>query len=266
MHKLLIISLYNKNEYYDKMRDYTNLYINFLKNSTKYRDSFLFIYVAYDPSINNKYIYDESVNTLYIKGNDSMVPGCLDKTIETIKYVNDVLKYNYTFMFRTNVSTVTNIPSLINWLNSNVTEHNCSTEYLCYGGIVTTLQGLDPDAGIIDNTYYKTVYSSGTCILINKNTTDKLVTSEHLLDHNIIDDVIIGHFITRILNSSFRTDLCKFYKQNVTICDTTTLFYRNRSGYNPNRICNDRIYDVERIKHICHFLTTNVVNNTFLSN
>jgi hypothetical protein len=49
-----------------------------------------------------------------MKGVESYIPGCLDKTVKSIEYC--LHNYNFDFIFRTNMSSVVDLNKLYNLL------------------------------------------------------------------------------------------------------------------------------------------------------
>ena len=196
MHKLLVLSTYNKNVYYDKMRDLTNNYIKFLKKDKNFLDVFLFFFITYDDKINKQYIFDDCNNTLIINGHETDVIGT-HKTCNALQIINEHLNFNYSFLVRTNVSTIINIKNLINWLNSNFSANDCFTHPYYLSGYVLKLNWFDVGSGVTSTKYWGTEYASGTSILFSKKLVEDILNNRNETDETLADDLSFGVLIKK---------------------------------------------------------------------
>ncbi len=161
---LIVLILANDNtQHYITMQNLWKSYMNTQKNIKSY-------FIKYKSEINEDILIDD--NTIYVKGYESYIPGCLDKTIKSIEFLLNQ-NINFNFIFWTNLSSVINLEKLYNILNDNI---NC--------------------AGVI-GTIGNNSFISGAGILLNKNTCYDLIQNKDTLNYNILDDVSIGEFLRK---------------------------------------------------------------------
>lgn len=201
--KLIVLILANDTEYYIQMQAMWKLYMN------KHPDIRCY-FLKYNPLLQNDIEIDN--NTIFIKGNESLIPGCLEKTIKSIEYL--LLHDSFDFIFRTNMSSVIDLNKLYNILNN---EMNAA-------GVI----------GYCNNQ----PFISGAGILLNKQICEKIIEHKHLLEYNIIDDVSIGHFLTQ--NNIPMSQLTRFemynYEHNIESVNNTLIehYYHFRCKSNIN--------------------------------
>lgn len=108
--KILNLVLYSNNHYFDAMKDLTSTYYKkFQKVKT--------LYYKYTPSLQQDILLDEDV--LHIKGNESLIPGILLKTLKAFEFAFN-MNEEFDYIIRTNISTVVNFDLLINSLNPSL--------------------------------------------------------------------------------------------------------------------------------------------------
>lgn len=132
--------------------------------------------------------YDLRNNMLYIYGEETYVPGILDKTILALEYFKEDIQNKYDFVVRSNISTIVNFNVLVPLL-----EVNPSFEY--GGGFLNNLQWLHEKSGVKDDTWFNTKYSSGTSIILSKWVAYDMIQRKHLIRREFVDDLAIGIFI-----------------------------------------------------------------------
>ena len=156
---ILILSSNNFSEYSDMYE----IWKKYMNNHPKIQSFFI---------ENNKFL-DENVvlnkenNTIYCKGDETYIPGILNKTIKSIDYCLNNFEFDY--IYRTNLSTVVNLDKLYSYVKNNNINY----------------------AGNIYNK--KDDFVTGTGILLSKQACKKLVEDKSLIDHDIIDDVAIAN-------------------------------------------------------------------------
>lgn len=206
MFKLIILILASDSEYYIKMQNLWKKYMNNYDNVKSY-------FIKYDEHMSKDIFITE--DTIYIKGYESFVPGCLDKTIKSIEHL--IANYHFDFIFRTNMSSVVDIKKLYSILNSDIEA----------GGII----------GIHDNN----AFISGAGMLFNKKTCEFIINNKKHLNYNIIDDVSIGLLLnTYKINMSLLTRFEAYnYENNIELIDKETInnyyHFRCKSGCDPNK-------------------------------
>ena len=203
--KLIILILASDDIYYLQMQELWRIYMNNHKNIKSY-------FMKYDPTLQNDIAIIK--DTIFIKGNESLVPGCLDKTIKSIDFLQKNIEFD--FIFRTNLSSVVDLNKLYNLLNDNI---ECS--------------------GIIGNCD-RIKFVSGAGILLSKNVCQLLITQKNTLNYNIIDDVSLGLFFTN--NNINITSLTRFeaynYEHDVSVITKETIrdFYHFRCKSDKNNL------------------------------
>jgi len=166
--KLIILILANDNSIYLEMQKLWKTYMNNHNNITSY-------FIKYNSDLNDDIIIEN--DTIFIKGYESLIPGCLDKTIKSIEFLMES-NIEFDFIFRTNLSSVVDLNKLYNLLNNNIEA-----------------------AGIIGNYNNNINFISGAGILINKKICKLLINNKNNLNYNSLqDDILIGWFLTRVHN------------------------------------------------------------------
>lgn len=69
------------------------------------------------------------------------------------------------------------------------------SSFIYAGGLINTLNWIDPKNGIYDSTYLGLTYVSGTCIIFSRDLVYMILTHQHQLIYDVIDDVAFGLFI-----------------------------------------------------------------------
>jgi hypothetical protein len=174
--KILNLVLYSSDNggAYDKMKTTTeNFYKKFANVKT--------VYYRYAPDLDKDIELRD--NVLYVKGDESYIPGILQKTLETFEFFrNDLDKYDY--VVRSNVSTIIRFDILSDDLKKNPVDYGCA---VCWGA--DKVEGHEK----LDHNY---VFSSGTSIILSSKTVKHIINNKDQIDKTIIDDVSIGKFIS----------------------------------------------------------------------
>jgi hypothetical protein len=208
--KLLNLIIYNETEHYKKMKKLLFKYL--LKCNID------FYFITYKNDINEKYIIDNNEHMLYIKGNESMLPGILEKTL----FAFELFKDKYDYIIRSNMSTIINFKLLEQYLILNSIKYGGSNIYCRHW--------IDPNAGIYDDKYFGIDFICGTGIIISNEYINYLLNNIADVDRKIMDDISIGVF---------------FHKHNIKpivigeinysgIYNKNTYFYRNKNIDNRN--------------------------------
>jgi hypothetical protein len=157
-YKIIILILSSSGEIYSNFKYLQKLYLS------KFDDSINYFFIEF----NNEQIEDviEKDHTLTFKGDESITPGMIIKTSLAIKYLK---KYDYQYIFRTNLSTVINIYNLLNLI-----EKYNSLEDFCSG-------------------FYVFNFITGTGIIMNKNVANIIADNYTTFNYNYIcEDVLIS--------------------------------------------------------------------------
>jgi hypothetical protein len=221
---ILNLILYNDSIEYNKMRNELRRYL--VTKKIKY------YFYCFDNKIYPDYVFDDDI--LRIKGNETYVPGILDKTIKAISIT---LNIDYKYLVRSNISTIINFDYLNNYLDNNNVQ---------YGGYsINNLQWLDKKAGIYNHKYKNTLYVSGTAIILNKSMVTLLCNNMSEIDKTIIDDLAIGLFFKKY---NIYPSIIGKLGNNISY-NKDVIAYRNKT--------KNRFNDVKRIKQIIDNLIIN---------
>lgn len=162
--KIIILIIASNGEYYDKMINIWEKYMNRHNNIQSF-----FI-------MNKEDIIEDIIlkdNIIYVKSNENLIPGILIKTIKSINFCID--NFDFDFIYRTNLSSFIILDKLYEFVKNNS---------INYGGVI----------GVIDNFIN---FASGSGFLISKETCKYLIENENFLLYNLIDDVAIGQLLTK---------------------------------------------------------------------
>lgn len=245
--QILLLILFSHDENYDSMYEITSCYYSKFANVKT-------IYYTYSNEIHDDFMLIN--NILYIKGTESHIPGILDKTIKAFKYFEYEMKSNndhYDYIIRSNISTLILFDMLEKLLYEYPVEYG--------GGLMFNLSWFSQHDGIVDNTWFNTLFCSGTSIIFSKSTFLKMMLNIHYIRMNIIDDVSIGIFFKECFPNITPKSLNLTGEEFVHVPDMNknmdelnlfvtnhkkAIFYRNKN--------NDRFIDIIQMKHIISFL------------
>lgn len=205
--KILTLRIYNSTPYYDEMYTLHRMYD---KNS---------VYLMCSPTISEP-TYDEKTCILTVPGQESFIPGILDKTLKGIEYC--LKHFNFDILIRSNMSTIIDYVELTKQL---------SRIQRPYGGNIWpyNFQGK------------RFNYISGCCTVMNKDICMFLLNNKKDLIWSISDDVAIGMALFNTFPITFST---RFQQTNTVI--RSTCFYRFRK--NKTRY-DDRSVDIVNMKN-----------------
>jgi len=238
--RILHLVLYSQNDAYDKMHDVTSELYKNIKNMDTY-------YYCFSPNIQKE--YDLSGDILFIKGEETFLPGILDKTLKAFEYFKDELP-KYTYVVRSNISTVIDFVKL---------KKELVKEEINYGGgALITLTSLSASYGVMtDPNWAGTLYSSGTAIVFSSKTIQKMLTQMDSVPREVIDDVALGIYIREKEPEIKVKDIGKWHmvpdisKTNDSIDEmietNDIIFYRNNNG--------NRDLDAQQMKQIADVLS-----------
>jgi len=244
--KVIFLSIYNETSHYIQMY---NTHITYIKKIKTPKLKFYFI--IFKNLGNHEYLIDESNCLLYINGEESFIPGILDKTIKAFDIIHNKLKLEYDFIFRTNISTFIHFENTFSYLKNFVTPEKAKKE-MYYIGPLVKLQWLDKQSGIVDNTYWNTFFCSGTCIILSFALIENIVINRDKIHYNIIDDVSIGHYVSQVENvKKINIGPSRFaFKPHNLILDRNHLCYMN--NFNKHL----RKFDIDNFKKIIQYFTS----------
>ena len=181
--KLIILILANDSDVYLECQNIWRSYMNTHSNIKSY-------FIKYKVGLDNDVILEN--DTIFINGNESLIPGCLVKTIKSIEFL--LKTQDFDFIFRTNMSSVIDLHKFYNLVINN--KNDCSAVIGYHNNIK---------------------FASGAGILLSKQLSSNLIINKNKLNYNLIDDVSIGIFL-QIANININP-LTRFeaynYKNNV---------------------------------------------------
>jgi hypothetical protein len=177
--KLLNLVLYSDtidNQCYDEMFSLTREYYKRFSPNVKT------IYYKYANIADDYNLVDD---VLLIKGDETLIPGVLCKTIKAFEYVsNNGILDDYDVVVRSNISTVVNFELLIAKLEK--------TGIPYYTG--AKVETLSWDGGGCDYNQYGTKFACGISIILSKEAIHYIVANKDKIRMDIIDDVSIALF------------------------------------------------------------------------
>lgn len=237
--KILNLILYNENKYYSQMKEILE------KHNKKYNIDFYFI--SYREDLIEDYYIDN--HDIYIRGTETMIPGCLAKTIFCFELFVD--KYDY--IVRSNISTVINFDALKKYLNENK---------INYGGYVLYTTKTSKFYNVAEK-HLNIEYVGGTSITLNNNVLKNIIKNKNKLDYEVIDDVSIGLLLNNML---VQPENIRKFVINHDIYNDDIIFYRNNSENRDEDIINmkniinededeDEDKDILKEYGITHFYT-----------
>lgn len=153
--------------------------------------------IANDGPLSDTVEFDREAMTIYVKGEETYIPGILNKTIEAIRAIG----LDYDFVWRTNLSSVLDFDGLIRYCNGVLRSHDVhkhdvlyeSNKKVLYGSNKKVLYagyiGLAPIEAEFDSHIR---FASGAGFLLSREAVEYLLDNISLLRRDLIDDVAIG--------------------------------------------------------------------------
>lgn len=234
--KIIILIISSKSEHYNQMKKIWKKYMNT-------HDDIQCFFIEFNDEINDDIVLDKNDNIIYVKGEETYIPGILDKTIKSIQYVFSNIEFDY--ILRTNLSSFIVLNKLYNYLLTNTFDYGgpksklpAKTRFKKYLNLIET-----------NNKFY----ASGTCIIMSKKCVEYLLTQD--INYNLIDDVSIGFAISKKykFHNIIRTDC--------VMDNGIKLDYENAIKYNNEINFTDPNKFIFRCKHINQDLTLQMMNN-----
>ena len=149
-----------------------------------------------DPSLKDRFELDVANKTLYVRGDECLIPGILHKTVEALSFFLRELRSlraplclrpdgcmipPYDYVWRTNLSSVLDFEGLERFLLSGTKALYVGTKALYAGYIGKAL-----------NNGSSTFFASGAGFLMSRDVAMYLVENKEFLRWDLIDDVAIG--------------------------------------------------------------------------
>jgi hypothetical protein len=221
--RILHLVLYSEDPNYDAMYRVTREYYKRFNNVTT-------IYYKFS---DRKEVHIEQ-DMMYIPGNETYIPGILEKTVKAMKKIQHETSYQY--IVRSNISTLINFNLLSQYLVNNSFEYG--------GGLINNLDwDYYNKEGIVDSNYIDCKYVSGTAIIMRWDFFQQFMNHVDSIDYRAIDDVAIGLLIKKFFPNITPYHIDSFiYVNKKKDIKPNIIFYRNRT--------NNRKNDVNMIKSI----------------
>ena len=152
-----------------------------------------------DPSLKDRFELDRENKTLYVRGDECLIPGILHKTVEALSFflreLRSLMIPPYDYVWRTNLSSVLDFEGLERFLSSSKAL-DVGTNSLDVGTNSLDVGTNSLYAGYIGlgslNNGSSTFFASGAGFLMSRNVAMYLVENKEFLRWDIIDDVAIG--------------------------------------------------------------------------
>jgi hypothetical protein len=243
---ILILSVFNHDELYDKMYEKNMEYLDTMNETYgALMRNIRFYYVRADPECAVP-VLNELARMLVVPGTENWCPGILKKTIAGFRFFSLNFDFDFDYVVRTNASTFIDLEGLYNELSQvhlarsiHALDVSARYPYIAMGHIsklsedtINYRYGLTEDSM---NLYRNERFFQGVCIIMNRELYNDLVEhSATSINCNIIDDVELGHFIfsyDRGLNSLHVVDL----KQRMI-----SYYVDDADAIRPFIFCNNR--------------------------
>lgn len=173
--RFLHLVLFSKDKkYYTHMANITKTWY------ARFHDKCKTVYYYRDPDVTEPILEDGVF--LRLPGKETYTPGILDKTLQAFEYFFHAEDYDY--VIRSNVSSVVNLPHLLNLISNQKGE-------FFYGG--THVMESDNISGKKLATPLQ--FAQGTCIVLHRDAIALLLKHQERLNREIEDDPSIALFL-----------------------------------------------------------------------
>jgi hypothetical protein len=229
---------------YDRMLNITNNFYKKFPFVTTY-------YYCFKPDLKSEFELQD--NILYVKGDETYIPGILQKTIDAFEYFREEIP-KYRYVVRSNISTIIRFDLLQEDLKNNAVGYGCA---LCWNMEYNKNKAALPENQII--------FSSGTSIIFSSDVVMNIINNKDKLDMKKIDDASIGEFVQNEMPEVEMQPVLKNTKNygfhfvpnlkedtdkiKELIQDNKIIFFRNHNG--------DRELDANQMAIIVDILSTN---------
>ena len=234
MIKILHLVLYSDDVYYNQMFDILN---DFYKHYENHNNKFFIktYYYKFNSIITND--IEVIDNIIHIKGEESFIPGILEKTLIAFKYIQkEFQEDNYNYLIRSNISSIIDFNLLVPELEKNpIIYGSTNAGYFNYHDI---------SSGIIDDIFF----ASGTNIIISNDGYKKLIDNLHLINKTNLDDVSIAILFKKLNISCNLLKYNKFVFMNDELNNIQNILMQKYFVYRNKNITRD--IDVKQIKLI----------------
>lgn len=219
-----------------------------LRNNVYKKHNLQYYIVASRFSETNPKSIELDDDILFVKQKETYF-NILNKTLKAMEYIDNVLKLDYDFMIRTNVSTVINVPQLLKEL-APLPKQNISI-----GGNKMQINWICPAYGINDNRYSGRWFVQGTSIIFSKDVCQDIVKNQHKIEKKIVDDISLFMYLANfnpITYESVNKHEISFYECSESL-DQLHLIPKNYAFYR-NKSETMRDEDIMRMRFLCNNL------------
>lgn len=230
-HKLTFLNLvlYSSRSDYDRMYRMTKKFYACYPNVKT-------IYYTFSQTIKSHYQYSKSKQILYIKGDDTYMPGILIKTLDAFEYMLPKFN-NYDYIIRTNISTIVEFNLLSYLLKLNPIEYGGGNMYVNNG----------------------VPYIQGTAIILKPHVLKHLTENRNKVNLNTpADDISIGLYIRDFL-PEITLQIIQGWL-SVPYCGTYSELYCNvmplRHVFYRNKLLEHEAHNIQQMKFIIKCLIT----------
>ena len=174
---------------------------------------------------------DHENKTLFVKGDECLIPGILYKTVEALSFFLSA-DSSYDFIWRTNLSSVLDFAGLQRYIET------ISSSKRFYGGYI----GL----GSLNNGS-STFFASGAGFLMSRDVGEYLVENKQFLRWDLIDDVAIGALLEPVF-AIVPIDRCwvQTGSEDISALVANGIFHFRCESYQHSRT-------VEFMQYVSHF-------------
>jgi len=173
----------------------------------------------------------------------------LNKTLKAMEYVNEVLKIDYDFLIRTNVSTMIHVKQLMKEL-AKLPKTNISI-----GGNKMQMNWICPGYGLNDHRYIGRLFVQGTSIIFSKDVCNDIIKNQHKIEKTIVDDISLFMYLANFNPAAYESlqkYSISFYECSENLDELHKIplniaFYRNKTE-------DFRDDDIIRMKYLCNML------------
>lgn len=196
--KLIILIISSDNEtVYAEMKEMSQKYLDLFKTKNSNDEGvswYEYFYVEFNTNIEDDFFVEK--NTIFVKGDETLIPGLFEKTMKSMKYIFDNFEFSY--LMRTNLSTFLNLENIHSFLFS-LEEQN----YQKYFGGFTIKDVVFTGKNVV----------SGTGIFASNDVVKYLISKyEDNREYELPDDVLYSN----IIYDTHKSNDEKIEVQNIT--------------------------------------------------
>ena len=154
------------------------------------------------------FLVDEDASMLYIRTEESSVPGILRKTVEALRWLLLSRRHNFKYILRTNMSSMWCWKRLMAHLH--ILERAYLTSSGMVAGVLTKLNDPDPKK-------FNITFVSGAGILMDRDAAITIVERSAELSYHIADDVAMSMIWNSDNTQVLPLNRCDFVNDSLTL-------------------------------------------------